>query len=87
MKIRHRAAGSLQYRGATGHRAARGHVSGAPSKNYLLMAHPFSNLPTCHTASHDPDAVRAALARLVDAVPALTPRLFLRTPTVVHYGN
>ena len=63
------------------------HVSGTPSRNYILMAHPFSNLPTCHTAAHDRDAVSAALAKLVRSVPCLLPRTFLRTPRALHYGN
>ena len=63
------------------------HATGAPSKNYILMSHPFSNLPTCHYASHDPDDVRSVLVPLVEAVPDLTLRLFLRTPTPWHYGN
>ena len=62
-------------------------ISGASSKNYLLMAHPFSNLPTCHSAYHDQDAVQTALVKLVKAVPCLTPRLFLRPPAKRHYGN
>ena len=63
------------------------HISGVSSKNYLLMAHPFSNLPTCHTADHDRSAVSSALAKLVQAVPCLLPRTFLRTPCVTHFGN
>ena len=63
------------------------HASGVPSKNYILMSHPFSNLPTAHTASHDQDTVRSALIELVKAVPDLLPRTFLRTPAPLHYGN
>ena len=63
------------------------HANGERSTSYLLMAHPFSNLPTCHRASHDPDAVVLALTKLVAAVPCLTPRLFMRTPRPWLYGN
>lgn len=63
------------------------HISGGSSRNYILMAHPFSNLPTCHTASHDRDCVSQALAKLVLAVPSLPLRTFLRIPRATHYGN
>ena len=31
-------------------------TSGAASQSYILMSHPFSNLPTAHFAEHDRDA-------------------------------
>ena len=63
------------------------HTNGGRSTSYMLMAHPFSNLPTCHSASHESGAVVLALSKLVSAVPFLTPRLFMRTPRPWLYGN
>ena len=62
-------------------------ATGGASRSYLLMAHPFSNLPTAHSATHDRDAVYPALLELVASVPALLPRTFLKAPRCTYYGN
>ena len=62
-------------------------ATGASSKSYILMAHPFSNLPTAHVADHDRDAVFAALSKLTESVPSLLPRTFLKVPRTKLYGN
>lgn len=62
-------------------------ATGAPSRSYILMAHPFSNLPTAHHADHDRDSVIAAMGKLVNAVPTLLPRTFLKVPRGKFYGN
>ena len=62
-------------------------ATGQASQNYILMAHPFSNLPTAHVAEHDRDAVFAALYELTASVPQLLPRTFLKAPCTRLYGN
>ena len=62
-------------------------ATGDTSFSYILMAHPFSNLPTTHVADHDRDAVYAALSKLTSSVPSLLPRTFLKVPRTKLYGN
>ena len=62
-------------------------VTGSPSRQYMLMCHPFSNLPTAHKANHDIDAVTSYLTKLTKSVPMLNARLFLKAPRTKFYGN
>lgn len=65
-------------------------ASGAASRSYILMAHPFSNLPTAHRAIHDRQALADAVAILANSLPASAQGGCLaggQAPPRTLYGN